>query len=200
TLRSPAYQSLSGNQNDCADLLAQVALTGRNDIYASINSCFFGNDVFNRNAALPEATEGGFYEPVGLNRPYISDMVHTASATHNWVAVTAGYDIEHLLSRYCDTDNGRIAWYYYTLSHVFAAICTINGSSSVVLDTPQGQHPYANFMKIGNSVMKQGTSFVRFGVAKAGRVQVSIYDVTGRKIRNLADRIFPAGEHSLQWN
>jgi hypothetical protein len=127
-------------------------------------------------------------------------MVHTASATHNWVAVTAGYDIEHLLSRYCDTDNGRIAWYYYTLSNVFAAICTIQGSPSVVLDTPQGQHPYANFMKIGNSVMKQGTSFVRFGVAKAGRVQVSIYDVTGRKIRNLADRIFPAGEHSLQWN
>ena len=88
-------------------MLAQVALTGRNDIYASINSCFFGNDVFNRNAALPEATEGGFYEPVGLNKPYISDMVHTASATHNWVAVTSGYDIEHLLSWYCDTDGGR---------------------------------------------------------------------------------------------
>ena len=48
--------------------------------------------------------------------------------------------------------------------------------------------------------MKQGTSVVRFGVAKAGRVQVTIYDVTGRKIKNLADRVFQAGEHSLQWD
>jgi flagellar hook assembly protein FlgD len=55
-------------------------------------------------------------------------------------------------------------------------------------------------MKIGNSVMRQGTSVVRFSVAKAGRVQVSIYDVTGRKIRNLADRVFPAGESKLEWD
>ena len=55
-------------------------------------------------------------------------------------------------------------------------------------------------MKIGNSIMKQGKSNVLFSVAKSGRVQVSIYDVTGRKVRNLADRVFPAGEHSIQWD
>ena len=55
-------------------------------------------------------------------------------------------------------------------------------------------------MKIGNSVMRQGASSVRFGIAKTGRVQLSIYDVAGRKVRNLADRIFPAGEHTLQWD
>jgi flagellar hook assembly protein FlgD len=37
-------------------------------------------------------------------------------------------------------------------------------------------------------------------VAKAGRVQVNIYDVAGRKVRGLADRVFPAGEHTLQWD
>jgi flagellar hook assembly protein FlgD len=55
-------------------------------------------------------------------------------------------------------------------------------------------------MRIGNSVMRQGASSVRFGVAKAGRVQVNIYDVAGRKVRGLADRVFPAGEHVLQWD
>ena len=200
TLRSPAYQSLSGNQNDCADLLAQVALTGRNDIYASSNFCFFGNDVFNRNAALPEATEGGFYEPVGLNKPYISDMVHTASATHNWVAVTSGYDIEHLLSWYCDTDGGRIAWYYYMLSNVFASVCTLTGQLSGVGDTPQNGRPYTNFMKIGNSVMRAGPATVRLGIASASRVKVCVYDVGGRRVRTLADRVFAAGEHALVWD
>jgi flagellar hook assembly protein FlgD len=41
---------------------------------------------------------------------------------------------------------------------------------------------------------------VHFSVAKAGRVQVKIYDVTGREIRNLADRVFQAGEHKLEWD
>jgi hypothetical protein len=52
-----------------------------------------------------------------------------------------------------------------------------------------------DFLKIGNAVMRPGSSTVRLGVAKTGRVQVSIYDVAGRKVRNLADRVFPAGEH-----
>jgi flagellar hook assembly protein FlgD len=41
---------------------------------------------------------------------------------------------------------------------------------------------------------------VRLGIAHAGRVQVNIYDVAGRKVRTLADRIFPAGEAKLVWD
>ena len=123
-----------------------------------------------------------------------------AVALRNWVAVTSGFEIEHLYGRYCDTDNGRLAYYYYMLNKVFSGICQITGAAVLTLDTPQGNRGYANFMKIGNSVMRQGTSVVRFSVAKAGRVQVSIYDVTGRKIRNLADRVFPAGESKLEWD
>ena len=130
----------------------------------------------------------------------MSDVVKPATALRNWVAVTSGYEIEHLYSRYCDTDNGRLAYYYYMLNKVFGGICQTTGSPVSTLDTPQGNRAYTNFMKIGNSVMKQGKSNVLFSVAKAGRVQVSIYDVTGRKIRNLADRVFPAGEHTLLWD
>jgi flagellar hook assembly protein FlgD len=31
-------------------------------------------------------------------------------------------------------------------------------------------------------------------------VQIGIYDVAGRKVRNLADRLFPAGEQVLRWD
>jgi flagellar hook assembly protein FlgD len=31
-------------------------------------------------------------------------------------------------------------------------------------------------------------------------VQIGIFDVTGRKVRNLADRVFPAGEQELRWD
>jgi len=55
-------------------------------------------------------------------------------------------------------------------------------------------------MKIGDAVMRQGVSTVRLGIAHAGRVQVNVYDVAGRKVRTLADRVFPAGETKLVWD
>ena len=109
-------------------------------------------------------------------------------------------EIEHLLARYCDSDNGRLAYYYYMLNRVFGGICPMGGSPAVTLDTPGQGRAYTDFMRIGNSVMRQGTSSVRFGVSKAGRVQVTIYDVTGRRVRSLTDRVFPAGEHTLLWD
>jgi flagellar hook assembly protein FlgD len=41
---------------------------------------------------------------------------------------------------------------------------------------------------------------VRLGIAQTGRVRVNIYDVAGRRVRTLADRIFPAGEQELPWD
>jgi hypothetical protein len=198
--RSPSYQSLSNNTNVCADLLQTNALTNNGDIYGVSNGCTFSNDVFNRNPAIPEAVEGAFYENVGANGPYVSDVVKTAVPLRNWVAVTSGYEIEHLFSRYCDTGGGRMAWYYYMLNKVFGSICALPGSAAVVLETPGSRRPAPEFFKIGNSVMRQGASSVRFSIAKAGRVQIGIYDVTGRKVRNLADRVFPAGEQELRWD
>jgi spore coat protein A len=41
---------------------------------------------------------------------------------------------------------------------------------------------------------------VRFAVKAAGRVDATIYDVTGRAVRQLAHRAFTAGSHELRWN
>lgn len=198
--RNASYQSISGNVNDCADIITTTALNPNGDVYGVSNFCLWSNDVYQRNPALGEATEGAFYENVGLNGPYVSDVVKSAVPLRNWIAVTSGFEIEHLYGRYCDTDNGRLAYYYYMLNQVFGSVCQITGSPSVTLDTPQGGRAFTKFMKIGNSVMRQGTSNVKFAVSKAGRIQVTIYDVTGRKIRNLADRVFPAGEHTIEWD
>ena len=137
--RNPSYQSLSGNLNDCADLLTTTALTPAADVYGVANTCTFSNDVYTRNPAIAEAAEGAFYENVGLNGPYVSDVVKPAVPLRNWVAVTSGYEIEHLFSRYCDTDNGRLAYYYYMLNKVFGGICQITGAPALTLDTPQGR-------------------------------------------------------------
>ena len=198
--RNPSYQAISGNTNACTDILTTTNLTPAKDIYGVTNSCAWANNVWSRNPALSESIEGSFYENVGLDGPYVSDVVKPDVALRPWVAVTSGYEIEHLYSRYCETDNGRLAYYYYMLNKAFGGVCQITGAPVATLDSPQGNRAYTNFMKIGNSVMRQGASLVHFGVVKTGRVQVTIYDVAGRKVRNLADRVFPAGEHTLQWD
>ena len=201
--RNATYQGLSGNINDCADLLTTTALTVSADVYGVVNTCTFSNDVYSRNPALAEAVEGTYYENVGLNGPYVADVVKTAVPLRNWIAVTSGYEIEHLLSRYCDTDNGRLAYYYYMLNKVFGSICSVTGAPPCPL-TDCGGVPggpgLLDFMKIGNSVMRSSPALVRLGIAHAGRVQVNIYDVAGRKVRTLADRVFPAGETKLVWD
>ena len=198
--RNASYISLSGNSGDCADVLTTTNLTVGNDIYGVANFCQWSNDVFQANPALPEAVVGGFYENVGMNGPYVSDVVKPAVPLRNWIAATSGYEIEHLFSRYCDTGGGRTAYYYYMLNKVFGSLCSIAGSPVTVLDTPQSGRSFTNFMKVGDSVMRRGFSTVFFGVAKAGRLQVTIYDVTGRRVRQLADRVFTAGEHELRWD
>jgi hypothetical protein len=110
--------------------------------------------------------------------------------------------MKHLLSRYCDTAAGRQTWYYYMLNKVFASVCQVTGPVCECLDVPQSGRgrDFIDFMKIGDAVMRQGASTVRLGIAHAGRVQVSIYDVAGRRVRTLADRVFPAGEQELRWD
>jgi hypothetical protein len=200
--RNPSYRSISGNLQDCADLLTTTSLTPSLDIYGVASSCSWSNDVLNRNPALPEASEGAFYENVGLNGPYVSDVVKTAVTLRNWVAVTSGYEIEHLFSRYCDTGGGRLAYYYAMLNKVFGSVCQNLVEPTLVLDVPGSARgrDFVNFMKVGDSVMRQGGSSVLLSVAKTGRVEVRIYDVAGRRIRTLADRVFAAGEHTLTWD
>jgi len=201
--RNPSYIALSGNQADCADLLTTSNLVpSGGDIYGVSNFCTWSNDVFTVNPAIPEAAVGAYYQNVGLNGPYVSEVVKTAVPLRNWVAVTSGYEIEHLFSRYCDTDNGRLAYYYYVLNKVFGGLCQATGEFVGIFDTPRVGRggPFVNFMKVGDALLRRGESKVLLGIAQTGRVQVQVYDVAGRKVRLLADRVFPAGEQTLVWD
>jgi hypothetical protein len=210
--RSPSYQSLAGNLNDCADLLTTTSLTPALDVYGVANACTYSNDVYTRNPAITESAEGAYYENVGLSGPYVAVVVKPATPLRNWVAVTGGFDIEHLHSRYCDAGlilshvagQDRNAYYYYALNKVFGGICQITGGFVCPLlyscgDVPENR-PVTDFMKIGDSVMRKGPATVRLGIAHTGRVQVNVYDVAGRQVRKLADRLFPEGETSLAWD
>ena len=202
SLRNASYQSLSGNTNDCTDLITTNNITTNGDIYGVTNLCLWSNDLYQRNPGIAEAVEASFYENVGVNGPYVASVKKAAVPLRNWVALTDGWEIEHLFSRYCDTDNGRLAYYYNALNNVFGSICALTGTPTVTLDTPNNGHgaQFANFMKISNNLMKSGAAKVTFGLARSQDVQVKVFDVTGREVYTLANRAFQAGEHSLTWD
>src|SRR5437016_13640531 len=89
---------------------------------------------------------------------------------------------------------------FYVLNKVFGGICQTTGAPCFPIDVPRGGRVYPGFMKIGGSILRRGPALVRLGIAAAGRVQVNDYDVAGRRVRNLADRVFPAGEQTLAWD
>ena len=41
---------------------------------------------------------------------------------------------------------------------------------------------------------------IMFEVPRSGRVVVEVFDVRGRRVRTIADRVLPAGEHTYTWN
>jgi len=156
-------------------VLTTTSLTTGPDIYGVANNCQWSNDVYTRNPSIAESAEGAYYENAGSSGPYVSDVVKPATAVGNWVAVTSGYEIEHLFSRYCDTEGGRMSYYYYMLNR-----SSVESASAAV---PHARHAklgrgsdFVDFMKIGNSVMRQGPRRL-LRRRQDGRVQVSIFDV-----------------------
>jgi flagellar hook assembly protein FlgD len=56
------------------------------------------------------------------------------------------------------------------------------------------------FLNLGNNPLTRGDAIVWFGTPIADRIRVSVYDVSGRRVRRLADRLFAAGHHELRWD
>jgi hypothetical protein len=46
----------------------------------------------------------------------------------------------------------------------------------------------------------RGGGTVRLDLARAGRVRVEVFDLSGRRVATLADGEFPAGTHALRWD
>jgi len=60
---------------------------------------------------------------------------------------------------------------------------------------PQGALLHQNYPNPFNP----GTT-ITFDLAESGPVRITIYDITGRLIKELQNGVFPAGEHALRWD
>jgi hypothetical protein len=195
-----AYQPWAGNAAPYAELDATGPAVGT---YSVGNACLWGNDVLdpvaNGLGAQPSAT----YENVGANGPYVAAVSTPVQTGKRYASEVEGWSVEHLFTWTGaggpDT-RGRIyhAWNIW-LSLVAGTPGCPRGEPFIV-DVPGGDRRFANYLALWNNPMTTGLAIVRFGLARADRVQLRIYDVSGRLVRTLADRAFPAGDHELRWD
>ncbi len=67
-----------------------------------------------------------------------------------------------------------------------------------VAETPDHPAP----LRIGSVFPNpfNASTTIRFSLPSTGRVTLAVYDVTGRKVRDLVEGSLPAGDHSVAWN
>jgi hypothetical protein len=205
TLRDASYSLFSNNLAFSADILptAEVDDDGNLDIYGVRNACTFTLDVL--EVATPglasQVAEASYYEPIGANAPYISGITKHWTSTNPWIALVDGWDIENLRARDEISSRGRLTYMFNVFSNVFNAVCPVQGAPIITNDTPDNNDGRLfNFMSLANNPLKSGSAAVNFGLARAERVKIQIFDVSGRLVRTLADRNFIAGEHRLTWD
>jgi hypothetical protein len=200
-----AYGVLSGNSAQYSTLTTFGPIAG--DVYGVGNSCLWGNDVLAADVvATSTAQKSSEYQQVGVNH-YVSGVyaAPTASGPHQYhYSYLDGWDIRHLFSRPPAPVNGigRLGYFYKVFGSLASAVCQVNGTPAITLDSPQNGNggQWVDFMSLRNNPLVSGQATVHFGLAKNDHVTVKVYDVTGRVVRTLADRNFQAGEHDLIWD
>jgi hypothetical protein len=204
-LISPNYLFVAANTAFSADINPTSALpTANGNIYGLRNACTFTLDVLDRSATLlSETAEASFYEDPNALGPFPSGIIKTHSATNPWISLVDGWDISNFRAKDEISSRGRLHYYYRALQDAFGAIagCNVVGAPLTTVDTPgNNDGRLYNFMSLRNNPLRSGSATFAIGLAKSDRVKVQIFDVSGRLVRNIADRAFAAGEHTLTWD
>jgi len=201
TFQDPNYLLFVPDGRPFVDVKVGASIDGgAGDIYGVNNSCLLENDVVDVNAVVPNSSVNLEYVlpdqsllPLGVVKQH--------DATNPWISQTIGVDIEAMRGRFGGS-NGRLTWLFNTLTNVFGSVCVVGGAAGTPLDVPNvgDGSLFVNFMNLKNNPLVSGYATVNFGLAKDDFVQVKVFDVSGRLVRTLADRKFPAGEHVISWD
>ena len=202
-LRNSSYVLETGNSELVPDLLPMGLPSAAGEIFGVRSRCLWTNDVLARSPGL----SGETFDLAAYEQPSFPLLTLTSSVfkRHNgsrpWSSLVDGFDIEDLTSRFDANSMGRLRYTFGVLTSTdFGAVCQM-----VPIVEPPGAplppaSPLHDYLALDNNPVTTHFARVRFGVARTGPVEIAMYDVTGRRVRTLARRIFPAGDHALTWD
>ena len=202
------YIQYSGNTDDLAmyRLLPGWQNKGAQqvEIFGVRNLCLWTNDVIvPAGVGLPtlatvtseydkRSAPGSYAAPAGVFKDF--------DATSPYKTLVDGWDIEHLTGPADVNTVDRNGYFYKIFVNIWSKFCQVQGTPLVTLDVHNLDGDLVNFMNLRNNPLAKGEATINFGLAKADRVEVKVFDVSGRLVRTLADRQFAAGPQTLKWD
>jgi hypothetical protein len=135
---------------------------------------------------------GGFVAPASVFKDW------DASAPYK--TMVDGWDIADLTHANDVTTLDRSGYFHRIFTEVWSKLCVVQGTPLVPLDVPQLGDESGAFVALRNNPTTSGRATIRFGLPRADRVEVKLFDVSGRLVRTLADRRFATGEHEVTWD
>lgn len=206
-LQNGGYRQESGNSHTTITLTPNTgSLIADGTVYGVRNTCTHSDDVLKIGAGAVQSLTSVFtnYEDPNTSDAitYPSGILKTASAAKPWASLVEGYSIMDLMNRFGSDTRGRSKYFFEVLTKVFGGVCTTVGTPIVPLDVPNLSegNMLADFVSLRNNPLQSGMAKIHFGLAKDDRVEIKVYDVTGREVRELANRQFKAGEHDIVWD
>ena len=203
-LASGSYREYSGNTNDIVDLTPFAPIVIDGSKYGVANSCFSSNDVLTLAGSFGAAMAAK-YPDTGVNaNPKIASVYAPSSlpgAAHPHISLVDGFAIGTFGTWMTLTSQGRIDWFHNVFTNLFASLnCVLVGGGPVsVGENPN--HALVNFLALrSENPLRDGSAKITFGITQKEKVELKVYDVTGRLVKALANREFAAGEHSLYWD
>jgi len=200
-----SYKAWSGNSAQYADLITAGPIAG--DVLSMGNSCLWTGDVLDPVANGTNPQVSAYYQNTGPNNhgPYVAGVYTPIQTGKFYESYVDGWNIAHVFRATDFSSIGRIGYF----ARVFTQIAGVSGLCQI-RDSPcewcvdvtpiAGGQEFVDFMQMRNNPMLTGRANVHFGLAQPDRVTARVYDVSGRLVRTLADRNFPAGEHDLYWD
>ena len=196
------YAQYSGNTDELVHLRLKSDWQGKGSaiqVFGVRNLCLWSNDVL--GPYIPLASVASEYDsrsnPGGANRRGAS-VFKAWDPTSPWVSLVDGWDIEHLTHANDVRTLDRSGYFAKLFANVWNSLCPV--TDGTVLTEVANDPELIAFLNVGNNPMRHGPATVQFGLPVADRVEVRIYDVSGRLVRTLADRRFTAGTHTLRWD
>jgi hypothetical protein len=175
-------------------------------VYGVRNTCTHSNDVLKVGVGAVQSFTSILTEYADPNPSdaitYPANILKSFNSSKPWIALTEGWTIMDLMSRFGSDTRGRSKFFFKVFASVFGGVCPINGTPVVPLDVPNLSegNMLADFVALRNNPLSSGMARIHFGLSRDDRVQIKVYDVTGREIKLLADRAFKAGEHDIVWD
>jgi hypothetical protein len=204
-LVSGDYRSYAGNTADIVDLTPNAPIVTNGNRYSVLSSCVIQNDVLSTTGTFGAAMAAKYADGTTGVTPKIASIyapsTYPSTTDHEAVTLVEGFRIQSLGTWQTLTSHGRIDYYYNVITNLFAGLnCQLAPGGPVGV----GENPnnaLVNFLALrSENPHRGGDAQIRFGITRKERVELKVYDVTGRLIKTLANREFAAGEHTLFWD